>query len=367
MVDALKSIDKKYLMIIGGIFGILLLVIIVLASMKGCSGPSKNYQSAESKMVKAAKEYFKEKGLPENGKSKEVSVTELSGSGKMKKLDKILSDKTCDGKVTIYNNNDNYLVVPHLECSEYKTKHLKDKIIEDSEVINPEDPYKSGLYKMDDKYVFRGKNPNNYVSFGGLIWRIIDIDKDGTIRVIKVEPEKNKSVWDNKYNVEVNKNYGINDYKNSVLLERLNSEYSKFKKESKKHLSSFNVCIGKRNPTDIGIDYNIDCSEILENQYISVINVSDYSRPSLDEHCDSIVAGACTNYNYMLYVTGNTWTVSTKKDSTYNAIMITGGVGASDTAKTSSSYNWVVAFRGDELYTQGDGSANNPYLISNEK
>ena len=60
MVDALKSMDKKYLMIIGGIFGILLLVIIVLASMKGCSGPSKNYQSAENKMVKAAKEYFKE-------------------------------------------------------------------------------------------------------------------------------------------------------------------------------------------------------------------------------------------------------------------------------------------------------------------
>ena len=55
MVDALKSMDKKYLMIIGGIFGILLLVIIVLASMKGCSGPSKNYQSAENKMVKAAK------------------------------------------------------------------------------------------------------------------------------------------------------------------------------------------------------------------------------------------------------------------------------------------------------------------------
>ena len=46
-----KIIDCDKNEIIGGIFGILLLVIIVLASMKGCSGPSKNYQSAENKIL----------------------------------------------------------------------------------------------------------------------------------------------------------------------------------------------------------------------------------------------------------------------------------------------------------------------------
>lgn len=41
-----------------------------------------------------------------------------------------------------------------------------------------------GLYFMDNGFVFRGKNSNNYIKFNNEIWRIISIDSN-KIRIIK--------------------------------------------------------------------------------------------------------------------------------------------------------------------------------------
>ena len=56
-----------------------------------------------------------------------------------------------------------------------------------------------GLYKdeyIDGRYLYRGANPNNYVTFNGETagWRIISIEKDGTIK-IRASESKSEQRW----------------------------------------------------------------------------------------------------------------------------------------------------------------------------
>ena len=44
-----------------------------------------------------------------------------------------------------------------------------------------------GLYKdgyISDRYIYRGANPDNYVSFNNELWRIVSVDGNGNIQII---------------------------------------------------------------------------------------------------------------------------------------------------------------------------------------
>ena len=392
MKDALKTIDKKYLYVIAGIFGVIFLVLIIVALSRGCSKPGSDYAKVEEKLVDAAKKYYKEHEdmKPKESNKDTVSAATLAENGYIKALSKYLADPSCTAEVTVYNNGGQYLVVPNLVCSEYKTVHLVDKIKENSLIststsaqavtessqsggVTNEKPegstsstskdYISGLYQDNEIYVFKGKNPKNFVLFGGVKWRILDINENGIMRLVKVDAEKRALYWDTKYNSDENKREGINDYKNSVLREKLYAEYAKFKDVNKAHLAPFNACIGKRDANTVAADRNIDCAEVLENQYIGVVNSSDFARASLDEHCTEIIQGACSNYNYLSSILLQTWTSNSLSGNTYEVIYINSGIAQKINANKSSSYNWVIAVNGDEKYISGTGTENDPYIV----
>ena len=53
-----------------------------------------------------------------------------------------------------------------------------------------------GLYEdeyEEDRYVYKGKNPNNYVSFNNELWRIIALEKDGTMKIVRNETLPNQT------------------------------------------------------------------------------------------------------------------------------------------------------------------------------
>ena len=55
-----------------------------------------------------------------------------------------------------------------------------------------------GLYvdnTVDGRYIYRGGKPNNYIKLGDDLYRIISLEKDGTIKVIKKDSIGNKA-WD---------------------------------------------------------------------------------------------------------------------------------------------------------------------------
>lgn len=46
-----------------------------------------------------------------------------------------------------------------------------------------------GLYKdnYEDRYIYKGANPNNYIRFNDELWRIISLEADGTLKIMKNE------------------------------------------------------------------------------------------------------------------------------------------------------------------------------------
>lgn len=364
MVDKLKQIDKKYLMIGGGIIGLIVLVIIIMVVIKLLSGPGKNYGKVEQKIVTAAQEYFKKNpdSIPEEGSSTKLDAETLIADGHLKNLEKLIDD-TCTASVTVMNNGGKSLYLPDLQCTEYKTVHFKDKIIEDQLVEDSENPYESGLYEVDGEYIFKGKNVNNYISWSGITWRILKIDENGNLRLLKSNYEKGKKIWDNKYNVELGKSRGVNDYVNSSLLETLNESYQGIQDTNKAHLIPHEVCVGKRAENELKISYDVDCAEKIDNQYISTINTLDYPMASLDENCKEVGSGSCTNYNYLNDNISTSWTTIGNADNTYEVYYISAGWVGTSNANKSQNYNWIVYVSGEELYTEGDGTLENPYVI----
>lgn len=363
MSDKLKQIDKKYLIIVGAIFGILILIVVIAVIAKVISGKNLSYEKIENKLVEAAQDYINDGVVdaPAEGESIVITDKELISAEYIKELSEY-TDDTCSATVTVMNNGGLGLYIPDLQCNEYMTQHLATKIIDDQLVTETivDGAYQFGLYQVDDEYIFKGKEVNNYVSFSGVIFRIIKIDKNGNLRLIKVTPEENKIVWDEKYNADIGTNYGINDYANSYLAETLNNDYNDFKDENKKHLIQHDVCIGKRGNLDIGISYDFDCSTLLEKQYISTLTTLDVPMASLDPNCTTIVNGSCTNYNYMVYFDG--WTVNSYSDNTYEVLVAGGTIGLKYASKMSNYY-WVIYVSGQELYTTGSGTADDPYVI----
>ena len=363
----LKKMDKKNIYICCGLILIPIVLILFLVLIRGCNG-SISYEKYEDKMEKAAQKYFKDKDkLPKTeGGEVTVSLDDLVDTNYIKSTEKLLDDDSCTGSVTVRNNGasleDNnggfYLYIPSLSCDSYKTIHLIDKLMED--VVTS----KSGLYQVDDGYVYKGAKVNNYVSFFDKTYRIISIDNNGILKLVKVDPEKNSVVWDGKYNTEKKQMSGKNDYSDSKIIDVLIENYNKFKDNQKKHIMAYSVCYGNRSLEYTTIDKTSECSKILDNQFLSLMNTYDYAMASYDIECTKIDSCSCRNYNYIYNSIDVSWLMNGNADNSYEVYYYEDGHVDVNKANSTKRYNLVIHIDGNELYNKGDGSEENPYVIN---
>lgn len=369
MLNSLKKLDKKFLVMGGLILGLPIMIIVFLAIMQGCTNKVISYDKYETKMIEATEKYLAAtKKVPtEEAENITVKLSTLVKKQYIKSTEELLDDTTCDGSVSVRRNgasvestNGGYLnYIVNLECDNYETTSLVDKIKEN---VVTED---SGLYQVGEEYIFKGNKVNNYINFFGQSYRIMSIDKDGILKLVKSETEMTNRIWDNKYNIETNRNSGKNIYKDSKILLYLLEDYKNTKKintKSKQYIIAYDVCVGKRSATNYTIDSTIDCSEKLDKQLVSLLNVSDYSKASLDPDCVNLKSLSCNNYNYLYTVVPSTWTMNVSSDNTYEVLFLANGVVYTQTANSTSGYNIVIYIDGNQLYTSGKGTANNPYL-----
>lgn len=194
----IKKMNKKSKSIFAGLIIIPLFIILILFIVRSCSKTTTSYSKYENEMKKAAEKYFNNKNLlpkTEGGKVS-VSLDELVSEEYIKSSDVRLKDDGCTGSVNVQNNGGYYLYIPDLECDNYKTVHLIDMLLKD--VVTE----KSGLYATADGYVYKGAKVNNYLKFFDKLYLIISIDNDGILKLVKVESEKDKSIWDRKFNTK---------------------------------------------------------------------------------------------------------------------------------------------------------------------
>lgn len=370
MLNALKRMDKKFLIIISVIIGLPIFIIIFLAIIQGCSNSKITYKEYEEKLKTVAEGYLSEGQLEKlsEGETIEIDLDELVKSGKIKSPEELVDDKTCKGNITVRKNgstikeNDggffNYIV--NLECDNYKTLTLNESLKKN--IVTSGD----GLYLDGDTYVFKGKNVDNYVNFFGTEYRIISIDNKGFFKLIKSEKESLNRYWDIKYNTETQSTSGKNIYKDSEILQELVKLYldsKNFSQSAKRHIVSKNLCIDPRDMNDLSKTKKNECNTFLENQVISLIDVEDFSNASLDPECFNIKSKSCRNYNYLHGLHLDTWTHTAVSSNTYQVYYLSNGIIDVESTNKYLPYSVVIYIDGNENYKQGDGSKLNPYTI----
>lgn len=355
-----KNNKKLYLYLGTGIAimaGILLIIFIISIIFGGRI----TFSAAEEKISNVALKYVLDRPdlKPISGEETIISYQELVDADKIKPLNNLLKDENvnCEVTIKVKNNNDYYIGITNLDCGDvYKTNTLKANILKD--IVN----HSYGLYKINNEYVYRGEQVNNYINFNNKLWRIIKITADGDFRLIEVT-RKDSYVWDNRYNSERNSNTGINNYRVSRMRDTLENIYeTEFNDLTKAYITSQNVCIGKRDSKSIDNSGSIECSDILENQYISLLQANEFVIGSIDNNCKALTDNECTNYNYLATFDKTFWTITADTYKTDKVYKISSNI-FSSTTSDSSAIKIVIHLDGDVVITGGNGTEENPYMI----
>lgn len=369
MVSAIKKMDKKFKVTCLLIIGLPLFILLFLAIIQGCKGGA-SYEKYEEEMVAAAEKYFKQENLipGSEGQIETVDLSTLVNKKLIKSTEKYLDDLSCMGSVSVIRNgesleenNGGFLNYTYeLKCDEYSTPLLVNKLKEDLTTSG------DGLYADGNGFIYKGYKVDNYIRFYGSMYRIMSIDENNNLKLIKIEPERNSRIWDNKYNIDVNYSSGKNIYKDSKILEYLIKDYNNVKKfsgDAKKSIVAHDVCVGKRSTANLELSNTAECSEVLEKQLIGLLELTDFAKASLDENCNSIKAKSCKNYNYLKGTVSSSWTVNAVLDNTYEAYALLDGIAYAQTTNEYNNYNVVIYISGNEVFTSGKGTLSEPYVI----
>lgn len=360
-----KELLKKLLIMLGVII-IVFIIVFIGISIYRKSNSKFSYEKIKKDMVSASKKYYSSLEVKLNsGEVTSITDSELIKKGYLKNYSKKLDNGVkCSGKVTITNNFDQILYIANLDCGKsYKDITLAEKIKKDDENREGND----GLYEMFGNLVYRGEKVKNYLTFAGKSWSILRINSDGSIRAILNQNAGDSVAWDDRYNTQSGKNYGINNFKNSRIrdyMEELSKSTSIINDSQKAYVRPHDICIGERSIYDSNLDYSVECSEVDQNQMFSLIQVNEYLISSLDTTCSLISDMQCTNYNYLYnrFSSSFMWTTTINTGSTYYAFAINGMPDVYYTNAKAYIYP-VIELSPEVIYSSGDGSYENPYKI----
>lgn len=129
------------------------------------------YNTAKVNIVDSAK--LKYLADVNTSKITEYTIDDLIDAGYLKNDTKnpLTNEKYENTKVLITNEDGN------IKYDYIEGNTLYDIILEKNET--------DGLYKQNDSYLYKGSNPNNYISFNGEIYRIIKIDSYRNVYLLK--------------------------------------------------------------------------------------------------------------------------------------------------------------------------------------
>ena len=306
------------------------------------------------------------------------------------KTKEISGKKTLNYTIVITNEGeDTFFGADLLVYNEYSLEvanSFKETILRDNqfgELVSPIGTVSTtneGLLVSEDElgqtYYFRGSVDNNYVKMNNLMFRIVRINGDGSVRLVL-----DNTLEDNSYYLRrINK---TNEYLNNMIFD--NSDIKKVLDEwYNTNLLSVDNYIASSNFCYDNAFYLQNESEYFTNSYDRIyvsnaaslncqegIYVGKVGLLSIDE---VIYAGASkdgTNNSYYLYnpsILNNWWTMSSSKvnaqSNNVNNYLITSGGGIDLEGKLNSSYGIRPVISLDKsVKVSGAGTLENPYEI----
>lgn len=375
--DFRSKMIKMFGIVIGGL--IIILVVGFIISL--IVGKKYNYAMVEDEMKNAAVNYFKDNKnkLPKNTEEVvEISTTVLANNKYMKTLDKYLKDTSCSGKVSIEKVDDkSYSYTPTLTCKNYTTTNFYDEITSDGNVVTEG----FGVYNINNEYVYRGNDVNNYVKFSDSdkLWRVVKVTSNNEVVLISNDKTRNKFIWDERYNNQYEDKYGLNIYKNShisSILKKLynnslnddedeiysNQELEILTKAEKTKVVEFDACVGTRSDADTSKDGSVECQTV-EKTKMSLLSTNDFINASLDSNCNSVTKPDCQNYNYLI-TDYNYWLINGSSDKSSKVYMVTSSGSVRSSYANFESYARVVIHLSENVMLEkGKGTKDNPYVV----
>ena len=243
----------------------------------------------------------------------------------------------------------------------------------------------SGLYAStatntgEPTYYFRGNVENNYVSFAGFTWRIVRINEDGTVRLIMQDGIDDNTNY--QFNSNCN-NYTYMYYSNSEIRPVLENWYQR--NIGEKSNIAKNIATGSYYCEQAKVKYSSDYTSGNANMTLYFSYMPDFKCTTdgngkgqvsesvgLLSYDEVVYAGGFSfvnNDNYYLLNSNNTmWTMSPAGYafgmSAIWFINTTGSVTNPSVSYTSTLHP-VINLKTDTQNSSGNGTKNNPYLLS---
>ena len=221
---------------------------------------------------------------------------------------------------------------------EHSNKKIEEVIFSETLLKN-----KNDMKEIDDKYIFVGENPNNYVYYSGILFRIISIE-DGNIKLVT-----DKSITPlvmSFDDVDYSETY-INKWLNKIDDEDYTGIFENLLIDKEKYLVKTNTCV------DVTDDINSSsCDEYNSDYYVGLL--------SIDEYYNALAYESYLNNGEDFWLSnksskGNFWYVS-----------LNGKLG--DNTKTKTNYKAygirpTITISADVALISGDGTLDNPYRI----
>ena len=238
-----------------------------------------------------------------------------------------------------------------------------DQILENAGL--EKDPYEC-------RYFFTGANPNNYITFNNETagWRIISIECDGTIKIIKAEDINSNDGCTGEWH---DKSYS-NTWDKTTLNKYLNETYyNSFTEETKAQivLHDWNIGIMESDYENMLDQINAENSTKWQGK-IALITVSEYLRTNSDNNCLPVNK---YNSNFRPYndnlCLDTTWISDhrgswslTKKVDPYNQSLPIYYSTTISTEVISMFIHPTLYLSPDIKITGGNGSQSNPFELS---
>ena len=308
------------------------------------------------------------------------------------------SNKTSNLTVTLdYVQGDNIVgEVP------YAADHLRYLAV----VTEGDGLYESSFETEDynARYIYKGTNPNNYIKFNNELWRIVSVETDDTLKIVKDEklpedmpydertsettgPRLNSentfckleesgvyygcNVWEavngtltvGELSGTVTKNASLNTYLNDVYLKTINSDYRKM-------ITPHNFKLGAtlNNTT---VDTIINNEKTREwNGMIALLSIGDFVQSSNNIECSAEsnpnkLNNPCLFNNY-LYVNYDWWLLNNSPSSSGSSPRVHYDTVQGFMGGYYSYFSFGVRpalYLKHDIYISGEGTKVNPYII----
>ena len=239
-----------------------------------------------------------------------------------------------------------------------------DAILDDVDIVNSGD----GLYKdeyEDGKYTYKGANPNNYVTFNNekAGWRIISINSDGTIKIMR-DASIGDMVWDSSNSNNWARPASLNTYLNSTYYNSLNST-------AKSQIVVKDFGIGAVTSANNNLRTQIkDENSVKWNGKVALATASEYIRSNSNQSsCGNMnqlwTSSSCGDTTWM-YNGINWWMLSSDSMYSYSVYFVisNGNIGHSfNSNNIKYAVRPIIYLSSSVQITGGDGSKSNPYII----